>query len=133
MICILIFLGFFKAFAVLKSQSWVSAHRYRKIHIDYIFSETNSVLLEYEKKYSRTLSKVIFTGGGALLKGLSEVAANNFRAEIEVGSPFDKVNAPAFLEKVLKTIFPWVFMVGDGGLARLRFTLPRLRQRTISA
>lgn len=77
-----------------------------KIHVDYIFSETNNALLEYEKKYSRTISKVIFTGGGSLLKGLREVAANNFRAEIEVGHPFSKVNAPEFLRKVLEAMGP---------------------------
>jgi len=77
-----------------------------KVHIDYIFSETNNVLLGYEKKYNRTISKVIFTGGGALLKGLKEVAMNNFRAEIEIGRPFSKVGAPAFLEKVLLSTGP---------------------------
>jgi type IV pilus assembly protein PilM len=77
-----------------------------KVHIDYIFSETNNVLLGYEKKYNRTISKVIFTGGGSLLKGLKEVAENNFRAEIEIGRPFSKVSAPAFLEKVLDTLGP---------------------------
>jgi type IV pilus assembly protein PilM len=77
-----------------------------RIHIDYLFSETNNVLLEYEKKYNRIISKVMFTGGGALLKGLPEVAATNFRAEIEIGHPFSKVNAPAFLEKVLENIGP---------------------------
>ena len=77
-----------------------------KIHIDYIFSETNNVLLGYEKKYNRAISKVIFTGGGALLKGLSEVATNNFRAEVEIGHPFSKVSAPAFLEKVLEAMGP---------------------------
>ena len=77
-----------------------------KIHTDYIFSETNNVLLGYEKKYNQTISKVIFSGGGALLKGLKEVAANNFRAEIELGHPFSKVGAPEFLEKVLETMGP---------------------------
>jgi len=77
-----------------------------KIHIDYIFSEANNVLLGYEKRYNRTISKVIFTGGGSLLKGLSEIAVNNFRAEIEIGHPFSKVNTPAFLEKVLETMGP---------------------------
>jgi len=77
-----------------------------KVHFDYIFSETNNVLLGYEKKYNRTISKVIFTGGGALTKGLQEVAMNNFRAEIEMGHPFSKVSAPAFLEKVLLTMGP---------------------------
>lgn len=77
-----------------------------KVHIDYIFSEANNVLLAYEKKCGRTISKVIFTGGGSLLKGLQEVAVNNFRAEIELGRPFAKVGAPAFLEKVLETMGP---------------------------
>jgi type IV pilus assembly protein PilM len=77
-----------------------------KIHTDYIFSETNNVLLRYEKKYSRTISKVIFTGGGSLLKGLKEEAINNFKAEVEIGRPFSKVGAPAFLEKVLETTGP---------------------------
>ncbi len=77
-----------------------------KTHIDYIFSESNNVLLGYEKKYGRTISKVIFTGGGSLLKGLKEVASNNFRAEIEIGHPFSKVGAPEFLGKVLETTGP---------------------------
>lgn len=77
-----------------------------RVHVDYIFSEANSVLLGYEKKHGRTISKVIFTGGGSLLKGLKEVATNNFQAEIEIGAPFSKVSAPAFLEKVLLTMGP---------------------------
>jgi type IV pilus assembly protein PilM len=84
-----------------------------KTHIDYIFSETNNVLLGYEKKYNRTISKVILTGGGSLLKGLKEVAENNFKAEVEVGSPFSKVVAPAFLDKVLETSGP-LFSVALG-------------------
>jgi type IV pilus assembly protein PilM len=77
-----------------------------KAHIDYIFSETNNVLLGYEKKYDRTISKVILTGGGALLKGLAEAATNNFKVETEIGHPFSKVGAPSFLDKVLETMGP---------------------------
>lgn len=77
-----------------------------KIHVDYMFSETNNVLLAYERKYNRIISKVIFTGGGSLLKGLPEVAANNFKAEIQIGHPFSKISTPAFLEKVLETVGP---------------------------
>lgn len=77
-----------------------------KIHVDYIFSETNNVVLGYEKKYNRIISKVIFTGGGSLLKGLPEVATNNFKAPIEIGHPFSKVNSPEFLQKVLETMGP---------------------------
>ena len=77
-----------------------------KIHIDYIFSEVNNVVLSYEKKHDKTISKVILSGGGALLKGLKEMASNNFRAEIELGHPFSKVDAPPFLDKVLLTMGP---------------------------
>ncbi len=77
-----------------------------KSQLDYIFSETNNVLLGYEKKYGRTVSKVIFTGGGALMKGLKEISLNNFRADVEIGRPFKKVGAPQFLEKVLESTGP---------------------------
>ncbi len=77
-----------------------------KSHTDYIFSEANSVLLGYEKKYNRTISKVILTGGGSLLKGLIDVAATNFHGEVEMGRPFSKVGAPAFLDKVLLATGP---------------------------
>ncbi len=77
-----------------------------KVHTDYIFSEANSVVLAYEKKYNKTVSKVIFSGGGALMKGLKEVAAGSFQAPIEMGHPFSKVGAPAFLDKVLSTMGP---------------------------
>jgi type IV pilus assembly protein PilM len=77
-----------------------------KSHVDYIFTETNNVLLGYEKKYNRTITKVILTGGGCMLKGLTETATSNFRAEVQVGHPFAKVGAPAFLSKVLDTTGP---------------------------
>lgn len=95
-----------KDFGLFENPNEKSLSDIIKIHIDYIISETNNVLMEYEKKYDKTISKVIFTGGGSLLKGLKEVAENSFRAEIEIGHPFSKVNAPAFLEKVLETMGP---------------------------
>ena len=95
-----------KEFGLFENPNEKSLPDIIKVHIDYIFSETNNVLLGYEKKYDRTISKVIFSGGGSLLKGLQEVAANNFRSEIEIGHAFSKVNTPAFLDKVLETMGP---------------------------
>ncbi len=77
-----------------------------KTHVDYIVGETNNVLLGYEKKYNRTISKVILTGGGSMLKGLKETLQNNFKADVEVGHAFNKVGAPAFLDKVLEATGP---------------------------
>ncbi|HWA32214.1 MAG TPA: type IV pilus assembly protein PilM [Candidatus Paceibacterota bacterium] len=77
-----------------------------RVHVDYMFSEANSVLLGYERKYGQTISKVILTGGGALLKGIKEVASSSFRAEIEIGRPFNKLESPEFLGKVLEATGP---------------------------
>ncbi len=77
-----------------------------KVHIDYIFSETNSVLLSYERKYGKTVSKVILTGGGSMLKGFQEMAVSTFPTQIETGDPFSKVSAPVFLQKVLSATGP---------------------------
>jgi type IV pilus assembly protein PilM len=95
-----------KEFGLLGNGTEKSLPDIIRIHIDYIFSEANNALLSYEKKNNRTISKVIFTGGGSILKGLKESAISNFRAELEVGHPFSKVNTPAFLEKVLDTMGP---------------------------
>ena len=74
--------------------------------LDYIFAEANNALLAYEKKYNQAVSKVYMVGGGAALKGIAEVAKNNLKTEAELGSPFNKVAAPAFLENVLRATGP---------------------------
>ena len=71
--------------------------------MDYIFSESNSVLLSYQKRFNKTISKVILTGGGVAMKGVAELARANFQTTVEIGDPFSKVETPAFLEGVLKT------------------------------
>lgn len=95
-----------KEFGLFENSSQKELADIIKLHLDYIFAETNSVLSAHEAKYKRTINKVILTGGGALLKGLKEVATNNFRAEVEIGNPFSKVGSPAFLEKVLTALGP---------------------------
>ncbi|MEK7459477.1 MAG: type IV pilus assembly protein PilM [Patescibacteria group bacterium] len=95
-----------KEFGLFDNKTEKDLNNIIKSHLDYIFSETNNVLLAYEKKYNRTVSKIIFSGGGCLLKGLKEVAVNNFRADIEIGRPFSKIDAPVFLDKVLDTTGP---------------------------
>jgi type IV pilus assembly protein PilM len=69
--------------------------------LDFIFSEANSVFLNYQKKFNKTISKVILTGGGVAMKGVVELARANFQTEVEIGNPFAKVETPAFLEDVL--------------------------------
>ena len=74
--------------------------------LNHIFEEVNSALLAFEKKHNKTISNVILVGGGSALKGLSELAKENFKTEVFVANPFNKVSAPAFLEKILKETGP---------------------------
>jgi len=70
--------------------------------MDSIFAEANSVLLTYQRRYNKNVAKIILTGGGATLKGVAEKAFSYFQIETKYGTPFDKVQAPAFLEEVLR-------------------------------
>lgn len=74
--------------------------------LEYIFSESNRVLLNYQRKYNRSVSKVLFTGGGSVLTGLLEEAKVRFNTEIAIADPFAKTQTPAFLEGVLKEVGP---------------------------
>ncbi len=74
--------------------------------LDHIFAEANSTLLAFENRYNKTVSKTILVGGGAALKGLSELAKASFKTETELAEPFAKVAAPAFLEKILRETGP---------------------------
>jgi len=71
-----------------------------------IFSEANSVLLDYQKKHNKTVSKVIFSGGGVLVPGLFDLAKETFKIDIVMGDPFARLESPVFLDKTLKTIGP---------------------------
>lgn len=70
--------------------------------LDFIFSEANSVILNYQRRFNKPVSKVILTGGGVAMKGVYELAKANFQTEVVMGDPFQKVEAPAFLEDVLR-------------------------------
>ncbi|MBM2817460.1 MAG: Type pilus assembly protein PilM, type pilus assembly protein PilM, partial [Parcubacteria group bacterium] len=74
--------------------------------LEYIFSESSRVLLNYQKKFNKNISRAVLTGGGVNLKGLKDYAEKIFQIECLVGNPFDKVEFPAFLEDVLKTAGP---------------------------
>lgn len=86
--------------------------------LDYIFAEANQVLLSYEKKYNKTVDKIMLIGGGSLLNGILPVAKKSFQIEVVLGEPFSKVEAPAFLQNVLKVANP-EFSVAVGAALRM--------------
>ena len=74
--------------------------------LSYIFSEANQVILNYQRKYDKALSKIVLVGGGSALKGIAELAQANFQIDVVAGNPFMKTETPAFLEKVLRDTGP---------------------------
>ena len=74
--------------------------------LEYIFFEANRVLVDYQRRHGRVISRVVLIGGGALLKGIISVAQKSMQVPVTLGEPFQKVQAPAFLGEVLKEIGP---------------------------
>lgn len=70
--------------------------------LDSIFSEINSVLMSFQRKYMKNVGKVILTGGGAALGGVAERAQTRLNIATEIGNAFGKVQVPAFLTDMLK-------------------------------
>jgi type IV pilus assembly protein PilM len=77
-----------------------------RLAVNYIFTDINSIVFAYQKKYNKNISKVFLSGGGSLLKGLLDVAKDNFRMDVFYSNPFSKTEAPAFLEPVLEQSGP---------------------------
>jgi type IV pilus assembly protein PilM len=74
--------------------------------MEFIFNEVNQVIAAYQDKYRRTVNKIMFIGGGALLKGVLPLAERNFEVPVTLGQPFEKVEAPAFLQNILREAGP---------------------------
>ncbi|MEK7514683.1 MAG: type IV pilus assembly protein PilM [Patescibacteria group bacterium] len=88
--------------------------------LDYIFSETSRVILNYQRKFQRNLSKVVLVGGGVGLVGFLEKAKAGFQTDVVNGDPFLKIEAPAFLDDVLKKVGPEFAVAVGIALRRLQ-------------
>ncbi len=80
-----------------------------------IFASINSILLDFQRKNNKNVTKILMVGGGSLLAGIQDKAQKYFAIETEVGLPFDKLQTPAFLDPVLKK--NGVMFAGAIGLA----------------
>ncbi|HRZ30485.1 MAG TPA: pilus assembly protein PilM [Candidatus Paceibacterota bacterium] len=74
--------------------------------VEYIFAEANKTMVKYQKEHKRSINKVVLIGGGATLKGILDIARGIMGVPVVLGLPFDKVEAPAFLNNVLKEAGP---------------------------
>ncbi len=77
-----------------------------RLAVERIFSEANRILTRYQHEKHVTVGRVILTGGGVLLKGILELAARNFETTVVYGNAFERVEAPAVVEPLLKDSGP---------------------------
>ena len=77
-----------------------------ELSLSTLFSEIARTVTSYEAQKNQPLSAIVFTGGGATLKGLQAYAQEKIQTEIRLANPFAKTQAPAFLEEILKEAGP---------------------------
>ena len=73
---------------------------------NYIFSEIQNVILDYEREYRKPIRKIILIGGGSQLKQYRETIERKYNITTEFADPFDKVVSPDFLREVLLNAGP---------------------------
>ena len=95
-----------KAYGIVNGSKEKDLTEITSLTLEYIFSESSRVLLNYQKKFNKNIGRAVLTGGGVNLKGLKDFAEKTFQIECVVANPFEKVEFPAFLEDVLKTAGP---------------------------
>ncbi len=71
-----------------------------------IFAEVRRVLIQYETTHKKSVTSIIFTGGGGITKELDDYAKRIFSIDIRVADPFAKTEAPAFMRPILQEIGP---------------------------
>ena len=74
--------------------------------IDFLLIEIERFVVGYTRKHKGTVSKIIIGGGGALMQGLSDHMVKKFGVEVLTGSPFTRLEYPAFFQPVLKETGP---------------------------
>jgi type IV pilus assembly protein PilM len=88
------------------SQDAVRVSHAATLTMEQILTEVRRVLLGFQRKYNKVVTKVILTGGGSTLKGIQDFAKQQLEIEIEIANPFSHVQTPAFLEPTLKEAGP---------------------------
>lgn len=72
--------------------------------LDFVFSEVNKFIVDFQRKNNRSVGKIVLTGGGSLLKGLPDFAIKRFAVEVELANPFSRMEHPVFLTNALADV-----------------------------
>lgn len=95
-----------KSFGVVKQGNDTDVAEITALVLDSLLTEAQRVMINYQKKHSRNIAKVVLTGGGILLPGIAERAKNILQTDVSIADPFRKVETPAFLADVLREVGP---------------------------
>lgn len=77
-----------------------------RLAVEKIFSQANRVLLRYQHEKRVTISKVILTGGGVLMKGLFALAQGSFETPVQYGNAFNKIETAPEVAALVKDSGP---------------------------
>lgn len=77
-----------------------------QLSLNQIITEINKFIINYKKKNVQPINKIVLTGGGALLQGLSDFMQQSINIKIEKGDPFSKIEVPTPLRATLKEVGP---------------------------
>ena len=74
--------------------------------VDVILKEVEKIFHNFYLKEGKEIQKIKIAGGAALIPGLKEYFAQNFKVEVEIANPFVNLFYPPILEKKLKEMGP---------------------------
>lgn len=89
-----------------KSHANTEAYNIISTGTNYIFSEIQNVIFDFEKEYKKPISKIILTGGGSRLVRFKEELESRYNINAVFADPFSKAISPDFLEEVLQNAGP---------------------------
>lgn len=112
-----------RTYGVIKQGTDTDVAEISALVLDSLLTEAQRVMLNYQKKYARNISRVVLTGGGTLLPGLVDRAQSILQTDVTVADPFKKVQTPAFLSNVLQEVGPEFDVALGVALRRLEETL----------
>ena len=76
------------------------------VDLDRILTETNKIVLEYQKEHRKNIEQAVLTGGGSILAGILPYVERSLQTKVELAHPFEKTRTPAFLENTLRDAGP---------------------------
>ncbi len=89
----------------MKSENKEAVHAMRLISEE-ILREANTAMSDFYSRYNKRVGKVLFTGGGAILKGFFEFSKEILNTEPELADTFIDITTPEFMSATLKEIGP---------------------------